>query len=456
MTIRDDKGYLYYRSDNTIKRITIYLHHPSLSRRKLSREACNFKKVEANCDDEELDRKLNVVYSIQISQDSYKKSDFARPPNDHKFPVTDIGNNLYLNIILESLPRLDDIPHVKCSCQKRKTSKDIPPNVHEEIVGKLNDLSIGNKFDNANVVDDRMLTPCSENGKHKCNCDDESDGKDRTKKLDDRRLKEIAKYKRRLRKECKMKKLHDSTSSEGDGLTKTKETHTSIPILQASRFDRFRAIGCYRNQTYLTLPASRIETKSPFVDTDQYTPPAGFKKTNTVATQTDELSCECGNLLQMTCDTCSERGMVRSEGNYNLASVQKKEESDRRIAEEKKIKKHKCDTFCDNNHSISINDVVKRPKLRRFFPIMDKIEKIVSDRFTQRDKDIEELQLEKEDTVFSHPRESKRQKTFSISDEDYVLYEKCDYGTFDKFLETNDVSSRDEKVRDSSFIFLSD
>lgn len=294
-----------------------------------------------------------------------------------------------------------------------------------------------------------MLTPCSESGKHKCNCDEESDGKDRPKKLDDRRLKEIAKYKRRLRKECKIKKLHDSTSSEGDGLQKLKETHTSIPILQAARFDRFRAIGCYRNQTYLTLPASRIETKSPFIDTE-VVPPAEFKKTNTVSTQTDELLCECGNMIQMKCDACTERGMVRSAGNYNLASIGDKNQENgaRRKSEEedKKIKKHKCDTFCDNNHSISNSDIIKRPKLRRFFPIVDKIEKIVNDRFAQREKDIEELQLEKEDTVFSRPRESKRQKTFSISDEDYVLYEKCDYGTFDRFSETADKvnSPRDE------------
>ena len=232
---------------------------------------------------------------------------------------------------------------------------------------------------------------------------------------------------------------------------RNRRKHTSIPILQASRFDRFRAIGCYRNQTYLTLPASRIETKSPFVDAETHhiQPPAEFKKTNTVATQTEELSCDCGNLLQMTCESCSDRGMVRSEGNYNLASVQKTPEESRRIEEEeKKIKKHKCDTHCDNNHSISDNnDIIKRPKLRRFFPIVDKIEKIVSDRFAQRDKDIEELQLEKEDTVFSRPRESKRQKTFSISDEDYVLYEKCDYGTFDRFLEQADESPKNDKVR---------
>lgn len=356
-------------------------------------------------------------------------------------------------MILQSLPRLDDIPNIKCTCPKRKTSKDVPPNLHEELVGKLNDLSIGNKYDGARI-DDRMLTPCSESGKHKCNCDEESDGKDRPKKLDDRRLKEIAKYKRRLRKESKIKKLHDSTSSEGDGLQKLKEPHTSIPILQASRFDRFRAIGCYRNQTYLTLPASRIESKSPFIDTDSL-PPTEFKKTNTVSTQTEDIYCQCGTQIHLKCDTCDRGGMVRSDGNYNLASLN--ENGARRKCEEddKKLKKHKCDNFCDNNNSsISNNDVVKRPKLRRFFPIVDRIEKIVSDRFTQREKDIEELQLEKEDTVFSRPKE-KRQKTFSEGDDDFVLYEKCDYGTFDRCTEStaDSVDSPKEEKDANGFKF---
>ena len=39
-----------------------------------------------------------------------------------------------------------------------------------EIVLKLNDLSIGNKFDNKKVIDDRMSTPCRENGKHRYRC----------------------------------------------------------------------------------------------------------------------------------------------------------------------------------------------------------------------------------------------------------------------------------------------
>ncbi|XP_075988435.1 atos homolog atossa [Anticarsia gemmatalis] len=414
---------------------------PTERRRKLSRETCNFKKLEANCDSEPSKRKLNLVYSIKISDDN-KSADFVKPPTDHKFPVTDFGN-FYLNIILQSLPRLDDIPNIKCTCPKRKTSKDLPQNSHEDLVGKLNDLTIGNKYDGSQI-DDRMLTPCSENGKHKCNCDDESDT-NRPKKLDDKRIKEIAKYKRRLRKECKMKKLHDSTSSEGESLQKLP--HTSIPILQASRFDRFRAIGCYRNQTYLTLPASRIETKSPFLDTDSL-PPTEYKKTNTVGTQTEDIYCNCGTQINLKCDTC-DRGMVRSEGNYNLASI---ENGARRKCEEdeKQIKKHKCDTICDNN-SFNNSDIIKRPKLRRFFPIVDKIEKIVSDRFAQREKDIQELQLEKEDSVFCRPKE-KRQKTYSIGDDDYVLYEKCDYGTFDRCAESTETDSPSDKS-DKGFKF---
>lgn len=450
---------------------------PDERRRKLSRETCNFKKIEANCDETDLEeRKLNIVYSIKIPGESYKVADFPRPPNGHKFPVTDIGNNVYLKVVLESLPRLDDIPVVKCTCQKRRASKEIPVNVHEELVGKLNDLSLGprsNKYPDGNIapngrrhsiisnqgndyiyssldkdkkiVDDRMLTPCSESGKHKCSCDDESDDKNHrsktlnaqeTKKLDERRLKEIAKYKRRLRKESKLKKLCDSTSSEGDGL-KVKETHTSIPILQAARFDRFRAIGCFRNQTYLTLPASRIESRSPFVETMSI-PPTEFRRTNTVATQTEDMTCQCGNTLQFKCLGCLDRGMVRSQGNYNLASIESGARR-KREEEEKTFKKHKCDNIRDNsqcdisldNSSDKCEGIIKRPKLRRYFPIVDRIEKVISERFAQNN-DIQELNLRDDDTVFSIPKpETKRQKTFSIS-EDYVLYEKCDYGTFDR------------------------
>ncbi|CAH0717055.1 unnamed protein product, partial [Brenthis ino] len=435
---------------------------PAERRRKLSRETCNFKKIEANCDETDLEeRKLNIVYSIKIPGESYKMADFSRTPTDHKFPITDIGNNVYLKLVLESLPRLDEVPVVKCTCPKRRASKEMAMNVHDEIVGKLHDLTLGPRNPNSNIgtsrrlsimmnsgleyeycldkdkkiVDDRMLTPCSESGKHKCNCDEESDDKNHknleSKKLDERRLKEIAKYKRRMRKESKLKKLCDSTSSEGDGL-KAKEPHTSIPILQAARFDRLRAIGCFRNQTYLTLPATRIESRSPFVETMSIPPPE-FRRTNTVATQTDDL-CQCGNSLQVVCTGCSR--MVRSEANYNLASMdngaRRKREEDDTI-----LKKHNCDNRSNSPCDINLDssnkcDIIKRPKLRRF-PIVDRIERVISDRYAQNN-DIKELNLRDDDTVFSGPKSEpvqKRQKTFSIN-EDYILYEKCDYGTIDK------------------------
>ncbi|CAH0404380.1 unnamed protein product [Chilo suppressalis] len=472
--------------------------HTLPAKRKLSRETCNIKKIEANCDQDELDeldefkRKLNVVYSVRTPGDTYHANEFQKTPISHQFPVTDIGGNVHLKVVLESLPRVDEIPNVKCTCQKRRASKEMPVNIHEELTGKLNDLTIGNRIKfptdliNSNtgnparrlsivtnaasteylytsdekdeknkVLDDRMLTPCSENGKHKCNCDEESDGREmksftsvnnEPKKLDERRLREIAKYKRRLRKESKLKKLSDSTSSEGDKIEKAKETHTSIPILQASRFDRLRAIGCYRNQTYLTLPASRIETKSPFVDAATIQPDE-IKKTCTVGTQTDNVACSCGSVIEMKCDSCVQNRLVRSEANYDLASLDGKNNGARRKREDDAVemfKKPKCDNLCSGSsiHSEKCDnlvvtnvsfgsDVVKRPKIRRYQHLMDRIDRVVEDR---SNKDIEELHLKTDDTVFSVPkRESKRQKTFSINDDEYVPYEKCDYGTFEKY-----------------------
>ncbi|XP_045538627.1 uncharacterized protein LOC106715563 [Papilio machaon] len=544
----------------TLQHGPAHAQDPNERRRKLSRETCNFKKLEANCDEEEPpaeERKLNVVYSIKIPGESYKMTEFSRTPTDHQFPVTSIGGNMFLKVVLESLPRTDEIPTVKCTCQpKRRVSKETPSSAHDDLAGKLGDLSLGPRCtkypdlainsnigpaarrnsivsnpasagyvytsnsdtDKCNILDDRMLTPCSENGKHKCNCDEESDGNHRssisvspqeTKKLDERRLKEIAKYKRRLRKESKLKKLCDSTSSEGE----PKTTHTSIPILQAARFDRFRAIGCYRNQTYLTLPATRIESKSPFIETECI-PPSEFRKSNTVSTQTDDVACQCGAVLQMHCTTCDrtsggaadrgmdksqnncdrdtvrsdgncdrdilrsdgncdrdkvrsdgncdrevirsegscDRGMVRSVGSYDLAAADKENGARRkREDDDKALKKHKCDNpssnlTCDIDSLVngSISDksgdesIIKRPKLRRFFPVVDRIEKIVADRTQReqeaehREKDIEELNLRDDDTVFSVPKpEAKRQKTYSVN-EDYVLYENCDYGSFDR------------------------
>ncbi|GBP71172.1 Protein FAM214A [Eumeta japonica] len=607
---------------------------PNERRRKLSRETCNIKKLEANCDEKDLpitkedktQRKLNIVYSIKIPGGSNKLKEFTRPPANHTFPITDIGNNLYLKVVLQSLPRIDDIPVLKCTCTqtdkqfKRRASKDMPQNLHEELTSRMNDLTLGppdiledryrgkgalfspdlgvinsnigissgvtrrlsifsnpgsseylysrastpEKQDGDNVdcqtnpskdrsqidrpyecsnnkdivanyllVDDRMHTPCSESGKHKCNCDDESDnGKENqrsstslrvdVKKLDERRLKEIAKYKRRLRKESKLRKLRESGTSESAGASESggevkarkEETHTSIPILQASRFDRLRAIGCYRNQTYLTLPASRIEGKSPFMNSDLIPPPTESPKSISVSTQTDEPTCSCGTKMELKCENCIQRGMVRSEANYNLASLNRSDillEAIRRCdrstnvdegarEDEKNVMKHKCDNIsnsikCDIYKNSVVNDsftsnssdrdtpvisgvrkypddeedsdrrggLIKRPKLKRLMPIVDRIEKIVTDRFSVQketlspeNNDIEELLLKDDDTVFAYMSKSAREeqiktgrtKNFSIS-EDYVLYEKSDYGTFDKC----DVDSPKETSPVSSEVF---
>lgn len=538
-----------------------------------------------------MQRNLNIVYSIKIPGESFTWAEFSRTPNDHTFPITDIGNNMYLKVKLQSLPRRDDIPILKCFCHlpKRRASKEFPPiTVQDELILRMNDLNLGppesrplgyckgSNFSpdlgviNSNIgissgvsrklstlgsseyiysrastperqldrdpnqtspakesnhspiykctatgsnapdflLDDRMHTPCSENGKHKCSCDDESDnGNNRRsstsfkvepkKQIDERRLKEIAKYKRRLRKESKLRKYResgasDSATSEGDstnehGTSKRDkckdEPHTSIPILQASRFDRLRAIGCYRNQTYLTLPASRIETKSPFVTDPISITPTDYRKSISVSTQTDEPMCACGSTMEYQCEGCK-RGMVRSDGNYNLASAvdQSKKLLDaltktgtnaekRRDADvsDEANKKHKCDKLSDNiicdesssnignnfnmndapvttgvrkypDDGIEVTNVIKRPKLKRIFPIVDRIEKIVNERCNNNhndsSNDMKELLLKDDDTVFSNMKRveyvSPRKKNSSISEEDYVFYEKCDYGSFDR------------------------
>ncbi|XP_048001814.1 protein FAM214A-like [Leguminivora glycinivorella] len=77
---------------------------PGERRRKLSREKCNYKKLESNCDEDVEERKLNIVYSIKIPGESYKMADFSKTPTDHTFPITDIGNNVYLKVTLRASP----------------------------------------------------------------------------------------------------------------------------------------------------------------------------------------------------------------------------------------------------------------------------------------------------------------------------------------------------------------
>lgn len=243
---------------------------------------------------------------------------------------------------------------------------------------------------------------------------------------------------------------------------KSKETRTSIPILQASRFDRFRAIGCYRNQTYLTLPASRIDTRTPFLT--EIPPPVEFKRTNTVSTQTDDLTCDCGNKVVTKCEECN-RGMKRSEANYNLNALN-----------DEANKKLKCDNIIINNNnktcdinSLAIKDgvasgirkspdddvqtnIIKRPKLKKFLPVVERIEKIVTDRFRiskDTENDIEDLRLKDDDSVFAYLSKNRQESSMRIQRQDTPMNNQI-----------NDVSNISEKQRpemndDSVFAYLS-
>ncbi|XP_041987098.1 uncharacterized protein LOC121738881 isoform X3 [Aricia agestis] len=377
---------------------------PAERRRKLSRETCNYKKVEANCDESDLEeRKLNLIYSIRLPGESHEGAEFARPPAEHRFPVTELGG-ARLAVRLESLPRLPSVPRVRCACRPRRPSLPPPPAAPpaplapDDLAAQLGTLALGPRPPPPGPVDDRMLTPCSASGKHRCSCDDESDATRSPPAAappppepDERRLREIAKYKRRLRKESKLRRLCDSTSSEGDGAR--REAPTSIPILQAARFDRLRALGCLR----------------------RYAPPApAALRTRTVATQTDGPACACGAAPD---PPAPENGARRKRGEDDGPPPRNCDSS-------------QCDSNLDNA-SFKSDIILRRPKVRRHFPPAARIERVISDRLAQT-ADMRDLNLRDDDSVFSAPRpEPKRQKTYSVGD-DYVCYEKCDYGTVDE------------------------
>lgn len=359
----------------------------------MSRETCNFKKYEANCDEEDKDenqdkkKNLNIIYCLKIPGETYRISEFKVEPVKHTFPITDIGSNVFLKVLLESLPRVEEVPVVGCACLssnpstlKRRRSKDMLNAAMSEemlanslaaacslaedngtcsrmnyqglrkmdglsddcksrikgatfspdlglinpdmgcasgITRKLSAYSSPNSdvycapnsrgstpeqsdlndsgfscstgttceeplhkackrkskvvdssyqfYDESNIqvpsdsvvnyvlVDDRMQTPCRQKGKHRCNCDEESDqgiqlkdGKNMKQKseegkvdekinvLDERRAKEIAKYMRRLRKEAKLKQRESGMSSQDNSECKeAKQEHT--PKVKFSR-----------------------------------------------------------------------------------------------------------------------------------------------------------------------------------------------------------------------------
>lgn len=565
---------------------------PSERQRKLSRETCNFKKYESNCDHELLSRdssgkdgtnnvrKLNVVYILNPPEENYKYVTFQCKPLVHKFPITDIGNDIHLEVQLESLPRIEDIPLVHCACsaqenatRSRRKSKDVTPEscftedalaiklaaaccLADKISNQSSDETedsdksapfvtdlgvidadkgstsksrklpvyslpnlpefsyslssngsnserpdladtslpiqvktnpeVGSDLAKADdpyqsqsnyqvpsnkliitdyiLVDDRMQTPCRQSGKHRCNCDEESDqGISKEAKSDTenclnrvpdckdyagttggvKETKHLRKTKKETRqlsngathkkdKKCSSgKKVRTCSSSDNsDGRSSPELVHynsfyhichgcfcrrqeppkncsssyftdnspkdiatasnswlymsnndkhpeltstTSIPILQASRFDHVNRFGNFRStvsmhrsrnprEFYSLLQQTNGADQKPFYkinnqglclpfcekkdvhkcyyystcdskrfnSDDDYRP--STKKLISSATQTDDVLCECGNSLVPKCYDCiasdprpDDNGakMKRSDANHNLAAIGK-------------------------------------------------------------------------------------------------------------------------------------
>lgn len=624
---------------------------PSERQRKLSRETCNFKKYESNCDhvDDEPSkdticdklRKLNVLYNLKIPDETYKSATFQCQSLKHTFPITDIGNNVYLEVRLESLPRIEDIPLVNCVCSLR--SSDVPcrrksreePTFTEDLLAKklavacslankmskhlnssmesedLKNRSKGSAFctdsgvinsdmgctsgisrkfplySSPNVtefgyhslssrgstpersdlndsgffstkpetksetadlsatsddpyqyagvsnnqvplnklistdyllVDDRMQTACRQKGKHRCNCDDESDqgaskdqksqsngvlfntskedylGTGQKVSSDEKKIKEMTRHLRRQRKEARLRQMKSnqesssvhsksekkvrtfSSSENSDGRSSPELVHynsichgcfckhqeqqkhrfectdsspkdnllctnngekhvesssssssstTSIPILQASKFDHVNRFGCFKS----TLRAPREfyclkqqqhmsdyakfynkcnNNESPLdfhrcyctvskIADDDYRP--STKKLISSATQTDDMLCECGKSLIPRCSECTNKTpddvywkscedssrvtIKRSDANHNLAAVSKSnllleaivrahkdrvDDSDKlKMGHDKKVIDYNCDNSvnilnnCECDKNIVYSDSLNEP-----------------------------------------------------------------------------------------------
>lgn len=494
---------------------------PSERRRKLSRETCNYKKYESNCDEDVLkadaDRSspekdgvenLNVVYELRAPSEGPKSSSFLRSPSKHVFPLTDIGGDVYLEVVLESLPRLEDVPAVRCACSvpERRKSRDAsssespsgdslakklavscslaepeppdddgpfdpgagcsgtvlrPPDPNDSGVSgccksrdaspaaaSANEASYRLRFAPVYpVVDDRMQTSCKQKGKHRCNCDDESDQGVRETAVvysmtDEKKIREPSKqHHRRHRKEAKQRlpepadsrrdRKHSlvdrkartcSSSDNSDGRSSPELVRygalchdcrnctrgprngcpfenpvrcgkqpesgatTSIPILQASKFDHVNRFGGFRSAKSLHGPltlrefyslkrqqsvrldgagsfreapsnyADEVSLRTESVASAEICPcevrldasPKGFrfdddvdyrpstKKLISSYTQTDDMQCGCGKSLVPVCSDCGDPprtdfgqsspgvfAMKRSTANHNLAEVDK-------------------------------------------------------------------------------------------------------------------------------------
>lgn len=67
--------------------------------------------------------KCNLKYRLTIPGETLEQSKFNMTAIQHDFPLTDLGNNLFLNVCLLSLPRLSDQPKISCSKYETKSKQ---------------------------------------------------------------------------------------------------------------------------------------------------------------------------------------------------------------------------------------------------------------------------------------------------------------------------------------------
>lgn len=100
----------------------------------------------------------NIKYKLSIPGETFETCKFTIPPNSHVFPSTTLNRGYFLNTTLLSLPRLTEIPSIKCKNRDKNTKHN------------NSTYNIENIF-----LDDRMHTSCMLKGKHRCEDFDDID-----------------------------------------------------------------------------------------------------------------------------------------------------------------------------------------------------------------------------------------------------------------------------------------
>lgn len=133
------------------------------------RSQLHFSQLSAWLSSNESDFKViknNITYRLTVPGETYEASHFTTTSIKHDFPLTDIGNGLSLQISLSSLPRLTQIPTVKCNKCEPVLSISF-----DKIQISKNQFKTFQK----DLVDDRMYTSCTLKGKHRCEDFDDVD-----------------------------------------------------------------------------------------------------------------------------------------------------------------------------------------------------------------------------------------------------------------------------------------